>query len=204
MSKNVKKINGEELTKTYDIIKYIGALCDNDLFVETASVYDGDIVIDGDLTADFFDGDVDFVLVNGNLTVNGDINPDEETFPNLLILGNLSGNNLQNGEELVAISGNLDIKYVINTTYNSGGLKVDGKTKAQYLINNDHWLILPNLEVAFKILVSNDEQIDDAIEYDILKSDFIEKVQPKYLIEGVDVNMPQLIQDVKKGKEVFK
>lgn len=204
MKENMKKYSGGELNELYDILKHIGALCDNDLFVEKASVYKGDVVVDGDLTADFFEGDVDFALIDGNLIVNGDINPDEETFPNLLILGNLSGNNLQNGEELVAISGNLNIKNMIYATYNSGGLKVDGKTTAQFLINHDHWLIMPNVEVAYKILPYNDEQMDDAIQYNMLKSDFIEKLHPNYLIDGDDIDMPHLIQDIKEGKEIFK
>lgn len=220
MKHNFTIVSGSKLKKSVDIIHYIGALCDDDLHVEKAIVYEGDLNVDGNLTADFFyslNEEADFFLLKGNLTISGDFNPDEETFPNMLILGNLKATNFQNGEELVAVSENATIENLLCGRYSHGGLKVDGKTTAKYVINEEHLIILPNLKADFVIAAGIVDEEENNINYTLSGKFLLEKVNENLITEGdyydsasnswergnvVDVDL--LIEQIKQNKEVFK
>lgn len=211
MNMEFKRITGEELKSKVNILDYLGELCDNELYVGTAIFVDGDYETDGDFTNDTLaqwdpNQEADFLLINGNLSVNGNFNPGEETFPNIVILGNLTADNLQNGEELVAVNGDLTVKNMIYGSYNHGGMIVNGTTTATYVINYDHQMIIPNLHAELAVNAYRDDVNPryDQVSYNMLKTELLEKVKAEYLSDYGGVDMDKLVLDLRNEITVFK
>ncbi len=200
----------EKFKNKINAIEYIGELCDNQLYIEKVIYIEGNYEVNGNFTNENItelEEEADFLFIGGNLVVNGNFNPDEETFPNILIMGNLVAKNIQNGEELIVINGDVKVENMIYGSYNHGGIKINGKTSTKYLINYDHWMIIPNLKAELVICTFEDEdEIDadfDKLKYDIFKTDLLEKVKIEY-IDQEEVDIEKMVLDIKNQKNVFK
>ncbi len=211
MKATFKIISGEDLKNEIDIIDYMGDLCDNSLYVGKVIFIDGDLEVDGDFTfkkVTELDSVADFMLIKGNLVVNGDMNPLEETFPNILVLGDMFANNIQSGEELLMVNGNVSVKNMLSGSYSHGGLKVNGTVTAKYIINNEHMMLLPNVKANYVINPIDDlDDIDveyDPLPYNYFKKDLLEKLESEYLTQIAswdwDANVPvnKVMVDVEK------
>ena len=180
-----------------------------DLYIDNIIYVNDDLEINGDFTLDSIhkmDDRSDFIFIRGNLVINGDMNPKKQTLPNILVLGNLIANNIENGEELVTVNGDLRIKNLICGTFNHGALKVIGETTAKYIINYDHLMLLPNSK-ATHIINAYKTSSKDLLEYDLYKNDLLTKAKEKYIIsehDYVSIKIDELALDIKKGKTIFK
>lgn len=214
-------ISDQELKNEINIIDYMGDLCGNNLYVNKVIFIEDDLKIVGNLTMEYInelDSQADFMLIKGNLIINGDMNPLEETFPNMLVLGNMLANNIQNGEELVVINGNVMVTNLIFGNYNHGALKVNGTVTAKYVINNDHMMLLPNLFATYIIspFLNKANAKSDLLPYNMFKEDILEKTQNDYLTqeEGWNpesnqyenmmvVDIDKLALDIKQNMNIF-
>jgi Domain of unknown function (DUF4116) len=102
----------------------------------------GDVRIDGDLgldwTDDRFAGHIGLV-VDGDLTVTGNIiNENGNAGPFLLVRGNLRARNVVAGGAEFHIEGDADIEELLLGHYNDGTLAIDGTTRAQLILSDDH------------------------------------------------------------------
>lgn len=136
----------EEVAANVDISNY-GPI--GDIEFEQVLYFDTDLVIDGDLNPDWAKtlleelgrpaevADV-LILVKGSLTVNGDIAPGDESYPCLLVLGDVKCDALYSGSEFIYITGNADIQYMLDGNYNDGSITIDGITTVPYVLNSNH------------------------------------------------------------------
>ncbi len=107
-------------------------------------IYEGNLQIEGPLFMDFEkgmwkDSRHEGMIVTGNLDVSGNIlNTNISYGPFLLVLGNVSANNIVSGGGEFHIVGNCNVNDAIVGVYNDGMLKIDGAVKARLVINDDH------------------------------------------------------------------
>ncbi|TWV93632.1 hypothetical protein [Chitinophaga pinensis] len=109
------------------------------------------------------------VLVNGNLTVKGDISLGEESFPCLFVRGNVKCDVLYSGSEFIHITGNADIKYALDGNYNDGAITIEGITSVPYVLNSDHDT---NITPKGAILINYFGDSNDFFTYDFTEKDF--------------------------------
>lgn len=106
--------------------------------------FDGDATIDQHLNYEWATsalghtdtGDV-LIMVNGNLTVAGDIHI-ADYHPKLLVLGHVHCHSLISGDDTIYITGDAHIMYVFYGYYNDGSVIIEGTTYVPYVINADH------------------------------------------------------------------
>ncbi|MBO9202445.1 MULTISPECIES: leucine-rich repeat domain-containing protein [Niastella] len=167
---NPKIITKEEIAERFDMSPYDVFSC---LDHERIIFYDGDATIAGDLSTDWTratlealgeDPDTDpvLVMVNGNLTVEGDI-VIGEYHPLILVMGNVYCDVLQSADEMIHITGDAHIKYAFYGYYNDGSITIDGKTYVPYVLNSDHH---SSITPVGAILINTYGDRDDFFEYD--------------------------------------
>lgn len=207
---NAKLITDEEAKEQFDLDNYDPF---GDMGFETVLLLEGDTVIVGDLNQDWTSatlkslgesGDIGsaLVLVNGNLTVEGDISPSTGSFPFLLVLGNVKCDVLHSYDECIYITGDADIRYAFNGNYNDGSIVIDGTTRVPYVLNSDHSSEL-NPEGA--ILINYYGDYEDFFEYDYTTEDFERvMVSAVYNSDKEEFNVFKFIELVKAGKSPFK
>ncbi len=107
-------------------------------------IYEGNLHVNGPLWMDFEKGSWvepghEGMIVTGNLEVSGNIlNTNISYGPFLLVLGNVSAENIVSGGAEFHIIGNADVKDAIVGVYNDGSLSIEGEVKARLVINYDH------------------------------------------------------------------
>lgn len=208
MKQNLKIIDGKNVSKELDYNARFGELCGHNLYVEKAIIHEGDIQIDGDLTANFFnqiDETADLMIIKGSLTIKGDMNPLEETFPNIIVEENMIATNFQHGEEIIAINGDLNIKNLLFGRYPEGGLKVNGTTTAKYIINDDHYMIFSEVITDFFISSYGPKEFEHKNYVNF--NEFEKMLKPMFIdtsAEYRDIKMDLLVEQLKLEKEVFK
>ena len=138
------------------------------------------LTIDGDMNADWArkmltDQEEDaseaaelLVLVDGNLTVKGDISLGDESFPCLFVRGNVKCDVLYSGSEFIHITGNADIKYALDGNYNDGAITIEGVTTVPYVLNSDHDT---NITPQGAVLINYFGDGDDFFTYDYTEKD---------------------------------
>ncbi|SEW34561.1 WGR domain-containing protein [Chitinophaga sp. YR573] len=173
---------------------------------------DGDVYIDGDLNHDWTvntlealgedpDTSDSLLLINGNLTVAGTIEPANDNYPFLLVQGNVKCDVLHSYDEFIHITGDADIKYALNGNYNHGRIEIEGKTKTPYILNSDHNSLL-RPEGATVINYYGDH--DDFFEYDYTVKDFEEVMVSAVYNEKGAFAVRNFIALVKAGKSPLK
>ena len=108
--------------------------------------FEGDIILNENLDFEFIeefcvDKNLEFqvIVVNGNLTVNGRINL-SEYHPALIVTGHTKAHTLEGGDCEIYIQDGI-IDYFVLGNFNSGILHTK-KIKTQFVINNEHHLIV--------------------------------------------------------------
>ena len=201
-----KLLSKDEIDEQFDISQYEIGNLDN----ERILFYDGDTTITGDIDKKWAmavltelgeDASVDDVLimVNGNLTVEGDIVMGDY-HPLLLVLGNVYCDVLQSGDETIHITGDAHIKYAFFGYYNDGSIIIEGKTYVPYVLNSDH---SSSITPEGAILINTYSDHNDFFEYD-----YTSEVLPKIAVPAAFDNKGefsewQFIELVRSGQSPF-
>jgi hypothetical protein len=200
-----KIITKEEAVTLFDVRKFtpIGSIR-----YDAIVVLEGDITLDADLTSSsvttvIFDKNrqtsEELIIVNGNLTVNGQISLGLEEFPALLVLGDLYCDVLHSIDDLIHVTGDAYIKYVFNGNYNHGEITIEGTTHVPYVLNSDHSSnINPHKDA---ILINYHNNNDDFFKYDYYAEDLEGILVPEALNkENIGIDYNAFVDIVKSGK----
>ncbi|TRX35334.1 hypothetical protein FNW52_11480 [Flavobacterium sp. ZT3R18] len=117
------------------------------------------------------------ILVEGNLRANNIFNRDTDGGTGLLVIGNLSVDNMVVGGQEIYVTKKLTVKECFWGEYNHGSLVIKKKTKAKvFVATNEYGCNLK--KVSSTIFLSDSDTKEDTIEYDIksIKNVFKSKV----------------------------
>jgi Leucine-rich repeat (LRR) protein len=171
---------------------------------------DGDITIKGDLSADWavaileelkedtYLGSV-LIMINGNLTVEGDINIGDY-HPVLLVLGNVHCDVLKSGDDTIHITGDAHIKYAFYGYYNDGTINIDGITYVPYVLNSDH---SSNIKPEGAILINTYGDSNDFFEYDYTREALPQAFIREVFDDKDEFDVYKFIDLVKSGQSPF-
>lgn len=173
---------------------------------------DGDTFINGDLKQEWTEKtlaalgadpglDSTLILVNGNLTVAGTINPSGECFPFLLVLGNVKCDVLLSYDECIHITGDADITYAFDGNYNNGNIVIEGKTRVPYVLNSDH---SSRIDPEGAILINYAGDANDCFDYDYTRKDFERVIVSSALDGDGKIKPAAFIKLLKAGKSPLK
>lgn len=102
-------------------------------------VYDNDVECDDlNLETEEYPDDILGIIVKGNLTVGNIFNFETDYGMHLVVLGNLSANNIAVGGQDIHVTGNLTVKEVFMGSYNHGTIVVNGNVKCPIIIIDDY------------------------------------------------------------------
>jgi len=172
--------------------------------------FEGDTIINGNLTADWAEailkslnedthlGDV-LIMVNGNLTVEGDINVGDY-HPLLLVLGNVHCDVLKSGDDTIHISGDAHIRYAFFGNYNDGSITIEGTTHVPYVLNSDHD---SNIKPEGAILINTYSDHNDFFDYDYTLEVLPQVMVPATFNKHDEFDEWQFIDLVKAGQSPF-
>lgn len=174
--------------------------------------FDGNAFIDGDLNQEWAektlaelgsepDPDSTLILVNGTLTVAGTIHPSNESFPFLLVTGNVQCDVLLSYDECIHITGDADITYAFDGNYNDGSIVIEGKTRVPYVLNSDH---SSALDPQGAIIINYFGNTDDFFEYDYTRKDFERVIVSAALDQNNRIKPAVFIKLLKAGKSPLK
>ncbi len=189
----------------YDVLPHLG--------YETVVVIEGNTTIGTNLTSDtvselFFNNDrktrQDLIIINGDLTVKGDINLKSQAYKTyLLVLGNLTCEVLMSTKYIMHFAGDAHIQYVFNANYNDGITTIEGTTHVPYFLHSNH-----NANVTFgeeTIIINYYGDDDGGWDYDF---DYYRNQLADVLVEEVcpagEFNRDLFIDYVKTGSSPFK
>ncbi|OQP68580.1 leucine-rich repeat domain-containing protein [Niastella populi] len=173
---------------------------------------DGHAFIDGDLNQEWTAKTLEalgegpglndtLILVNGTLTVAGAIRPSDESFPFLLVLGNVQCDVLLSYDECIHITGDADITYAFDGNYNDGSIVIEGKTRVPYVLNSDH---SSRIDPEGAILINYFGDFDDFFDYDYTRKDFERVIVSSVLDQKGRIIPPAFIKLLKAGKSPLK
>ena len=198
-----------EVKYRFDLSKYEPF---DEFSFEKIIFFDGNAFIDGDLNQEWAektladlgsepDLDSTLILVNGTLTVAGTIHPSEDSFPFLLVLGNVQCDVLLSYDECIHITGDADITYAFDGNYNDGSIVIEGKTRVPYVLNSDH---SSTLDPQGAILINYYGDADDFFEYDYTRKDFERVIVSSALDQDNRIKPTVFIKLLKAGKSPLK
>lgn len=128
------------------------------------------------------------ILVNGALTVKGNILPGDGSYPCLLVTGDVKCDVIYSENEFIHIAGNADIQYVLDGYYNAGSITIEGVTTVPYVLNSDHQMTITPKGA---VLINYFRDTHDLFRYDYTIADFSE------------IMAPAVLQNDKFDKEAF-
>jgi leucine-rich repeat protein SHOC2 len=177
-----------------------------DLGYDEVLLLEGDTVIEGNLDENWLakilkkhkknDGLI-LVLVNGNIKVSGNIDPDECFY--FLVLGNVECLNMFSHETGIDITGNAKIHNMLCGVYNHGFCYIAGTTHAAYIVLSDHDMeITPEGGIRLNCY---DDEAD--FEFDFYESDLERVMISKTFVDG-EFDVYKMMKLVKKGVNPFK
>ncbi len=109
------------------------------------AVYEGDLLVDGDLVIDWDEPSTvvqrgqSGLVINGDLTVTGSvINAELDFGPFLVVLGTLRTQNLVAGGAEIVVAGDAEVSHLVLAVYNHGRLNIAGGTRAGLILSSDH------------------------------------------------------------------
>lgn len=182
----------------------------NNLDHDRVIFVDGDITIKGNLSADWavavleelkedtYLGSV-LIMINGNLTVEGDINIGDY-HPVLLVLGNVHCDVLKSGDDTIHITGDAHIKYAFYGCYNDGTINIDGTTYVPYVLNSDH---SSNIKPEGAILINTYGDRNDFFEYDYTREVLSQTFIRAAFDDKEEFDEYRFIDIVKSGQSPF-
>ncbi|MBT1686833.1 leucine-rich repeat domain-containing protein [Dawidia soli] len=138
------------------------------------------------------------IVVNGNLTVEGDI-AIGDYHPCLLVIGNVACEVLVSGDDTIFITGDAHITHAFYGYYNDGSIQIDGTTHVPYVINSDH---SSGITPSGAILINAYSDHHDFFDYDYLSGALPEVVVPEALNKGT-FDAWKFIEWVRAGQSPF-
>jgi hypothetical protein len=172
---------------------------------------DEDSTIKGNLDADWAkailealneDASLDsvLILINGNLTVEGNIAIGDYHLL-LLVLGNLHCDVLENSYDYIHITGDAYIKYVFYGYYNHGSINIDGTASVPYVLNENHNSpITPEGAILISLCYTDNK---DTIDYDYTREVLPQVIIPAAFNDEGNVEVEKFIDIVKSGQSPF-
>lgn len=157
--------------------------------------YNGHTTLDA---IDLDDPDYFGIIVNGNLTVNGNItNENTDGACSLIVLGNLQAKNVVVGGQLLYITGYVKVEEVLMGIYNHGEFYSQRYVWAGAIIADDYRFHFSDY-AGVKPLDFNDEDDLDVIK-ELLIDDFIDEDGEGYIVhsllkEGLSLLRPQHVR----------
>ncbi|HEX6432018.1 MAG TPA: leucine-rich repeat domain-containing protein, partial [Niastella sp.] len=200
-------LTGDEIAQRFDLSTYDSI--DNEDH-ERIIFFDGDTTITGNLDSDWAEAvleeleedtslDSVLIMINGNLTVEGDILIGDY-HPHLLVLGNVQCDVLQSGDEFIHITGDAHIKYAFYGYYNDGSITIAGTTFVPYVLNSDHE---SNITPEGAILINIYSDDNDCFEYDYT-SEVLSKVCIRAVFKSKNkFDVWRFIDIVRSGQSPF-
>lgn len=206
MSTTPVLLTREEIDQRFDMSLYDPI---NRLDLDRIIFFDGATTIAGDLTSDWAEAileelkeDTDpgnvLIMVNGNLTVEGDINIGD-FHPLLLVLGNVHCDVLKSGDDTIHITGDAHIKYAFFGNYNDGSITIGGITYVPYVLNSDHH---SNISPQGAILINTYSDHNDFFEYDYTQ-EVLPQVMAPATFKNNNFDVWKFIELVKLGLSPF-
>lgn len=119
-----------------------------------------------------------FMLINGSASFGNIFNWETDGSAGLVVLGNLSVENMVVGGQEIYVDGDLEVKDLFWGDYNHGHLTVNGKITSRVFLNTDYGFDHERFKKGDNIAIEHlltDEQEDLYIEGDYLKALFNEK-----------------------------
>lgn len=178
----------------------------NDPPFERAILFKGDVDISSSLTHEWLNNFAKssnsheiLVIVNGNLKVGGKI--DIGGAHCLLVCGNVECDVFESNSSMICITGDAKIKYVFRGEYNHGGICIQGKTHAPYVINYDH---SAKLQVEKGIIINYYSDYNDFFTYDYTKKDFANVIEDSLLMDDGSLDSDAFITQVIARKSPLK
>lgn len=198
----------EAAEKRFQISKYDPV---NVISNDQVLLLDGDTTIHGDLDPAWVsrtleeagenpDYDGLLIIVNGHLTVDGDIRFSDYR-PSLLVLGDVHCHVLKSGNELIHITGNAHIQYAYYGYYNDGSICIAGKTHVPYVLNADHH---SDLKPVDSILINVYSDYEDYFVYDYTQKDLEHVIVPALMKDSLSLDIWAFIGHLKAGLSPFK
>lgn len=182
----------------------------DDIGFDIVVLFEGDVTIIGDLDYEWFEETMQqhnkevgtaLILIKGDLFVKGTISPGGDSFPFLLVIGNVHCEVLKSYDECIHITGDADITYVLDGNYNHGSIVINGITRVPYIINSNHSCkITPRGAIAINYY----GDYHDFFEYDYTRKDFDRVMVAALLDENGYLNRHEFINWVKAGKSPLK
>lgn len=127
-----------------------------------------------------------FVLVTGNLKAGNIFNDETDSCTGLVILGDLTANNIVVGGQGIFVTGNLLVDQLFWGDYNHGDLQVVGAIKAKVFINTDYGVDYQRFQNNENIFIDHllwDGEEDDYDEETYIRS----LIRPEYLLSDEDL-----------------
>ena len=173
-------------------------------------LFEGDVTIMGDLDYEWFKETMKqhnkevgtaLILIKGDLFVKGTISPGGDSFPYLLVIGNVHCEVLKSYDECIEITGDADITYVLDGNYNHGSIVIYGITRVPYIINSGH-----HCEITPRgaIVINYYGDYHDFFEYDYTRKDFDRVMVTALLDEDGYLDQHEFTSWVKAGKSPLK
>jgi Leucine-rich repeat (LRR) protein len=200
-------LTSEEIAQRFDLSMYEPI---NNVDPDRIIFFDGDTTITGDLNTDWAEAvlekleedtslDSVLIMINGNLTVEGDIII-RDYHPHLLVLGNVQCDMLQSGDEMIHIAGDAQIKYVFYGYYNDGSITIAGTTYVPYVVNSDHD---SNITPEGAILINRYSDYNDFFEYDYTRGVLPQVCIPAAFDDKGEFDVWKFIDIVRSGQSPF-
>lgn len=182
-----------------------------DISFENVLCFEGDLEINGDLDEKWVVGVLKensfpeetadlLMLVKGSLTVHGDITPGADSYPCLMVVGNVTCEVIKSYDEIIHITGDADVKYAIDGNYNHGSITIEGATRVPYVLNSDHSTTLNPVNA---VLINYYSDYEDFFDYDYTVQDF-ERVMVSSVYKDEDFDQHAFIKLLKQGKSPLK
>jgi hypothetical protein len=202
----------DEIDQRFDLSLYYTYYLIDYPHLNRIILFDGDTTIKGNLDADWSgtvlaelqeDTSLDsvLILINGNLTVEGDIRISEYHLL-LLVLGNVHCEVLENSDDEIHITGDAHIKYVFYGYYNKGTVDIKGTTYVPYVLNENHrnCSITPEGAILINLCYSDHR---DIIDYDYTREVLAQVIIPAAFNDEGNVEVEKFIDIVKSGQSPF-
>jgi len=168
-------ISTDEADEQYDITRQ-GMMFD----YKEVVLFKQDILIEGDMYQWFKhlmekegkSTENTLIIIEGDLSVNGTIHLDYDygSYPCLFLKGNLKCDAIRSTDEYILITGDADIKYVLEGIYNDGMIRIEGKTKVPYLVFDDHHIDIDLVTRVYEIDLY-DPDLNEILEDEIIDND---------------------------------
>ena len=148
----------------------------------------------------------ELIIIDGNLTIEGDLSIYGETgYPSLLILGELRCDSLYSYDNFIHISKDAYVHYSYYGHYNHGAIKVGGVLYVPYLVNGGHHSdLIPSEQT---IVINSTGRYDDFFSYHYYEDELPQVLLKEVLYlngESYEFDRVRFAEFVEQGKYPFR